>query len=203
MMSIMSETTPKRGRPRSAEAAEAILDATLELVGEVGIRGMSMDDLAVRAGVSKATIYRRWSSKEALVLDALRSAMSPLDDVDTGSMRTDLDRYLGELVARFADGSMSDVLPHLIEAACHDDAIQSSLDDYVRFRRRPLRSIFERALARGELDACSDVDVLIDAVIGPVVYRRLLTRDPIDTDFMRRLITLVLPPPRISDESAR
>ena len=78
-----------------------MLAATLELAGEVGVSKMSMDDVAERAKVSKATIYRRWSSKEQLVLDALRSAMSPLDDVDTGSLRGDLELYLSELAQRF------------------------------------------------------------------------------------------------------
>jgi AcrR family transcriptional regulator len=184
--------TPRRGRPRSAEVDEAVLAATLELAGEVGVTKMSMDDLAERAKVSKATIYRRWPSKEHLVLDALRSAMSPLGDADTGSLRGDLDQYLGELIQRFQGGRMSDVLPHLIEVACHDDKIRSSLDDYVQFRRRPLRAILERAVARGELPDDLDHDVLIDAITGPITYRRLLSHQVIDTKYVNTLLTIVL-----------
>ncbi len=183
----------RRGRPRSAEADDAILAATLELAGEVGINGMSMDDLAARAGVSKATVYRRWPSKETLVIAALDSAIVPLDDVDTGSLRGDLDLYLGELVQRFGRNPMNDILPHLIEAGCRDEAVRSSLDDYVRHRRAPLRGVFDRALARGELRDDVDLNVLIDAVIGPFVYRRLLTRDPIDEGFVARLLSILLP----------
>ena len=91
------------GRPRSAGVDEALLDATLQLAGEVGINGMSMDDLAQRAGVSKATIYRRWPSKEALVLDALASAIRPFDLVDTGSVRGDLEMYLARARSPHAD----------------------------------------------------------------------------------------------------
>lgn len=184
---------PRRGRPRSAAADEAILAATLELAGEVGIAGMSMDELAQRAGVSKATVYRRWSSKEALVLDALRSAMSPFDDVDTGTLRGDLEVYLGELADRMGSGPITDVLPHLIEVSCHDAAIRTSLDDYVRHRRVPLRTILGRAVARGDLPAAADLDVLIDTLIAPFVYRRLLSRDPIDREFVQRLLAVVLP----------
>ena len=183
---------PRRGRPRSAEADAAILAATLELVGEVGIAGMSMDELAQRAKVSKATIYRRWSSKEALVLDALRSAMLPFDDVDTGTLRGDLEIYLMEMVRRMHHGPANDVLPHLIEVSCHDEAIRSSLDEYVRHRRVPLRTILRRAVARGELDDDTDVDVLIDALIAPFIYRRLLSRDPINARFVERLLTTVV-----------
>lgn len=184
---------PRRGRPRSADADEAILAATLELAGEVGINGMSMDDLAERAGVSKTTIYRRWTSKEQLVLDALRSAMGPLDDVDTGSLSDDLRAYLIELGERMWRGRMSDVLPHLIEVACHDEALQSRLDDYVQYRRAPMLAILERGLDRGELPADTDVDVLADVLIGPFVYRRLLTHAPLDADFVDRLLRVALP----------
>lgn len=183
----------RRGRPRSAEVDAAVLAATLELAGAVGIARLSMDEVAERAGVSKASIYRRWSSKEALVLDALKSAVRPFDEVDTGTLRGDLDVYLGELTARFERGRLSDVLPHLVEVGCHDDGIRASLDDYIRFRRRPLRAILERGRDRGELDVDVDVDVLIDVLIGPFVYRRLLSRGALDTEFVDRLLAVVLP----------
>ena len=183
----------RRGRPRSADADAAILAATLELAGEVGVNGMSMDVLAERAGVSKTTIYRRWTSKEQLVLEALRSAMGPLDDVDTGSLRADVRAYLIELGERMWQGRMTDVLPHLIEVACHDDSLRSRLDDYVQYRRAPMLAILGRGLARGELPADSDLDVLADVLIGPFVYRRLLTHGPLDEAFVVRLLGVVLP----------
>lgn len=185
----------RRGRPRSADADEAILAATLELAGEVGINGMSMDVLAERAGVSKTTIYRRWTSKEQLVLDALRSAMGPLDDVDTGSVSSDLRAYLIELGERMWRGRMSDVLPHLIEVACHDETLRSRLDDYVQYRRAPMLAILERGLDRGELSADTDLDVLADVLLGPFVYRRLLTHAPLDEDFVDRLLQVAVPAP--------
>lgn len=183
---------PRRGRPRSADADEAIRAATLELAGEVGVNGMSMDELAERAGVSKATIYRRWTSKEQLVLDALRSALSPLDDVDTGTLVDDLRAYLGELADRMERGRMSDVLPHLIEVACHDEGLRAQLDEYVRYRRTPMLAILRRARDRGELAAGADLDTLADVLIGPFVYRRLLTGAPLDADFVDRLIEIVI-----------
>ena len=185
--------TPRRGRPRSVEADQAILTATIDLASEVGITGMSMDDVAQRAGVSKATIYRRWCSKETLVLDALRSATLPFDDVDTGTLDGDLDLYVGELIKRFGTGPMNDVLPHLIEVSCHDETIRSSLDDYIRVRRVPLRTILTRAVERGELAPDTDVDVTIDMLIGAFVYRRLLSHDTIDDEFAARLRTIIFP----------
>lgn len=189
----IDECAPRRGRPRSVGVDEALLAATLELTGEFGINGMSMDDLAQRVGVSKATIYRRWPSKEALVLDALRHAMRPFDHVDTGSLRGDLVEFLHELGDRMSNGRTADVLPHLLGVAVHDPALRGSLDEYVRYRRQPLRVILERGVARGELPAPSDVDVLIDALIGPFAYRRLFSRDPLDGVFVDRLLQIVLP----------
>ena len=151
-----------------------------------------MDEVAHRAKVSKGTIYRRWSSKEQLVLEALRSGMSPFDDVDTGTMRGDLDVYLGELAVRMGQGAINDILPHLIEVSCHDDGIRSSLDEYIRHRRMPLRKILSRGAARGELAPDSELDVLMDALIAPFVYRQLLSREPIDEAFVRRLLRIVL-----------
>ncbi len=186
-------TTRRLGRPRSAGVDEALLEATLQLAGEVGINGMSMDDLAQRAGVSKATIYRRWPSKEALVLDALASAIRPFDLVDTGSARGDLEAYLGELGRRMQTGRSSDVLPDLISASVRDPALRESLDEWVRHRRQPLTVILGRAVQRGELAADTDLDTIIDALIGAFMYRRLLSHAPLDDPFVTRLLLTVLP----------
>jgi AcrR family transcriptional regulator len=184
---------PRRGRPRSADVDQRVLDATLALASEVGINGMSMDDVAQRAGASKATIYRRWPSKEAMVLDAMRHAMHPVDDVDTGSLRGDLDEYLIELAGRMAQGRATELLPHLIEVAMRDESLRDSLDEYVQYRRRPLRAILDRAIERGELAVDTDVEILLDALIGPFIYRRLLSHAPLDAAFVAGLLARVFP----------
>ena len=189
-----ADDAPRRGRPRSKKFDESILAATLELAGEVGIKGMSMDELAQRAGVSKATIYRRWPSKEILVLQALQSAMQPLDDVDTGELVEDLRLCLGQMIARMSKKDrMNDVLPHLIEMATHDTTLRSSVDDYVQNRRVPVLKVLERAIGRGELPADTDIELVLDALLGPLIYRRLLSGGVLDADFLDRLIVLVLP----------
>jgi AcrR family transcriptional regulator len=186
---------PRRpGRPRSAEVDQAVLVATIELAGEVGVTRMSMDDVAERAKVSKATIYRRWASKEALVLDALQSAMSPLPDFDTGSVHGDLRAYLGQVVERVRKGRLTDVLPHLIGVACHDDAIRSKLDAYVELRRLPLRRILRRAVERGEIAPNVEIEVLIDALVAPFFYRQLLSNKSVGGRFVDTLLAVVLPP---------
>jgi len=119
--------------------------------------------------------------------------MVPIEDLDTGSLRGDLELYLGELTTRFHSGKMRDFLPHLIGVACHDANLRCSLDDYMQTRRAPLRQLLERGLARGELAADTDLDVLIDVILGPFAYRKLLAHTPIDEGFAEKLLAIVLP----------
>lgn len=187
------ERVPRRGRPRSADVDQKLLAAVLDLASVVGINAMSMDDVAQHAGASKASIYRRWPSKEALVLDAMRHAMRPFDLIDTGALRTDLEAYLRVLADRMVNGRARDILPHLMEVAVRDEALRASLDEYVQYRRQPLTAVIGRAIERGELPADADVETLIDALIGPFMYRRLLSHAPLDEDFIQRLLRLLLP----------
>jgi AcrR family transcriptional regulator len=182
----------RRGRPRRPDADQAIMSAALELLAEVGVAGFSMDLLAQRAGVGKATIYRRWVSKEALILDALRTTTLPIPAPDEGNLRADLIGYTDQLVERFGDGRGSDVLPHLIEASCYDEQLRASLDEYTRGRQAAIRQILQRGIDRGELPADTDVDLLVDVILGPFFYRHLLTGAPVDREFTHRLVDLAL-----------
>lgn len=189
----MSTTTKPRGRPRSVQADRAILDATLAIAREVGLNSLSMDGVADRAGVSKATIYRRWSSKEAMMVDALSQAINPLADADLGSLEADLRDYLGRLAERMATGKMSGVLPHLVDVAVHNPELRASLDTYIESRGQPVLTILQRAHARGELRAGIDIEVVVEATIGPCVYRRLLTDNELNQTFTDTLVDLILP----------
>jgi AcrR family transcriptional regulator len=183
---------PRRGRPRDARCDGAILQATLDLLAEGGAGGLSIDGVAARAGVGKATIYRRWTSKEALLLDALGTDTAELANPDTGSLRGDLDLYFEAMIERLRDSEGSDVLPHLIAAACYDPEVRTSLDAYLNTRQRPLRRILQRAQSRGEIGPAIDLKVIVDVLVGPVLYRRLMTGDRIDRSFVRKLFDMVL-----------
>ncbi len=182
----------KRGRPRRAGADGAILAATLELLSEVGVAGLSMDLLAQRAGVGKATIYRRWDSKDALILDTLRMMSTPIPVPDEGSVRADLLTYMEAVIEHFAPGRGSDTLPHLIEASCYDEQLRASLDDYLRERQSTTRLLLHRGIERGELPATTDVDLITDVILAPFFYRHLLTGAPVDGDFIHRLVEFAL-----------
>lgn len=184
--------TRRPGRPRDARADEAILAATLELLGQVGLAGISIEAVASTAGVGKATIYRRWPSKEALVLHAMLQAAQPPDTPDTGSLRGDLEAYLLDVVARIRTYRTRDVLPHLVGAASYDPAVREALASYTRARQTPMRTMLARADDRGDLPAGLDVDVFIDTVLGAVNYRRLLSDAPVDEPFVHTLLDTVL-----------
>jgi AcrR family transcriptional regulator len=183
----------KRGRPRRADADGAILGATLELLNEVGVAGLSMDLLAQRAGVGKATIYRRWDSKEALILDALRMTSTPIPVPDEGTLRDDLFTYMDAVIECFSPGrGGSDVLPHLIEASCYDPQLRASLDDYTLGRQATIRLLLQRGVDRGELPPDVDFDLLVDVILAPFFYHHLCTGATVDKDFTHRLVEFAL-----------
>ncbi len=181
----------KPGRPRDARADVAILEAVLDLVAHGGLTHLSMDAVAAKAGVAKATIYRRWPSKEALVLDAWRTLIAPFDTPDTGSLRGDLEDLLGRLVDTASDGGF-DVMAQVTAAARSDPALADALREFLVMRRRPTREVLERAVARGELAAGTDLDVLHDTIVGPLFYRLLVSRAPVDPGMARTVLDLVL-----------
>lgn len=188
-----AEAVPRKaGRPRDERADRAILEATLELTRTCGLAGLHMDAVAAHAGVSKATIYRRWASKEALVLDAWAAVVQPSPVPDTGSLRRDLADYFDGFADKVASGSAGEVLPHLLTAARTNPEIAGMLQDYVRNRREPIRLILQRARRRGELDHHVDVELVIDALVGPLMYRVLVTGGVVDARTVRRLHDLVL-----------
>jgi len=180
------------GRPRDAGADHAILTATIDLLGDGGIAGLSMDLVARRAGVGKATIYRRWGSKEALVLDALNVAPPAVPVPDTGSVRGDLTAYATSLAKKFGSAPASDVLPHLIEAACYDERLRASLHEYSRLRQQTVRTILKRAYERGELTDDDDRELIVDLLLGSFFYRRLMSGDPFSPRFAVRLVDFLL-----------
>jgi AcrR family transcriptional regulator len=167
--------TRRPGRPRSPEAHAAILRAALELAVEGGLRGLSMEAIAARAGVGKATIYRRWKSKEALFAEAIASIAFTPEVPDTGSVRGDFEAVSAAAVDRMAPEAFR-VLPRLMADAADDpellEALQAAL---VRPRRAAIAAILRGGIERGELRADLDLDLVSDMLIGPLIARVLLS----------------------------
>jgi AcrR family transcriptional regulator len=169
---------PRRGRPRSESAHRAILAAAAELLLEQGLGAASMDAVAARAGVSKATIYRWWPSKERLALDALYADWAHIDvaEPDTGTVRGDLLALVGPWVRELSRRPYGRLVAEFVVAA-HTD-LEFARDYRVRFvepRRERMRAVFTRAIERDEIAQGTDVEIAVDLIYG-ALYHRLLHR---------------------------
>jgi AcrR family transcriptional regulator len=167
------------GRPRSAAVDQAIVIATLELLTTEGLRGLSVERVAARAGVGKATIYRRYPTKRALVvgaLDAVSSFGGP-SLPDTGSVRADLVELGRRRIAVLRQRGVARLMPRLVAESSDEPELHrlvvSALEDP---GRSGLRELLERGVDRGELRDDLDLELAIDLLAGPVVYRLLIGR---------------------------
>ena len=158
------------GRPRSDEAHKAILDATLELLADVGFSALKVEGVASKAGVGKATIYRRWRSKLPLVVEAF-SLLPALEEVDSGDLVSDLKQMLRAYFELFNSTPLGTVLPSLAGERRHNQALSKLLDPVLRERRRPLVRALERAVERGELPRDLDLELAVDLIVGPISVR--------------------------------
>jgi AcrR family transcriptional regulator len=185
---------PRRGRPRSEQARLAILDTTCELLLEHGLAGASMDAVAERAGVSKATIYRWWPSKETLALEAVYRAWSDVGpQPDTGSLRGDLRAILLPWVRRLRERPYGRVIAAFLTEAHTDPAFEEKYRvRFVEPRREQGRAAFARAAARGEIPKDINVEVALDMLYGPVYHRLLHRHAPLTDRFVAEVLDAVL-----------
>jgi AcrR family transcriptional regulator len=185
---------PRRGRPRSEKARGAILDASAELLLERGLAAVSMDAVAARAEVSKATIYRWWPTKETLALDALyREWASVPPPEDTGSLRGDLRSLARPWVRRASMRPYGRVIAALLTEAQTDPVFAREYRArFLQPRRDQARAVFRRAIARGEIAPDTNVEVALDVVFGPVYHRLLHGHAPLDERFVTDVIDTAL-----------
>jgi AcrR family transcriptional regulator len=186
---------PRRGRPRSEKAREAVLAAAAELLLTRGLGAVSMDAVAEQAGVSKATIYRWWPTKETLALDALHYEWAVARPAVAGawSLRADLLSLLGPWVRVVGKRPYGRVIAALITEAQTDPAFADLyLERFVEPRRAQVRPILLRAIERGELPATTNVELALDLLYGPLYHRLLHGHAPLDGRFLRELVDTVL-----------
>jgi AcrR family transcriptional regulator len=185
----------RRGRPRSEAARRATLEAAAQLMLEDGPGAVSMDAVAERAGVSKATIYRWWPSKERLALDALYETWAEVQrpGPDTGSLRDDLLALTRPWVRLLASRPFGRVMAALLVQVQSDaEFAEEYRERFVEPRRDQAREIFARAISRGEVSAGTDVEVALDLLYGPVYHRLLHGHGPLNDRFARGLVDGVI-----------
>jgi AcrR family transcriptional regulator len=187
--------THRRGRPRSEKARNAILDAAAELLLAHGLGAVSMDAVAGRAGVSKATIYRWWPTKETLALDAIYhewEAIRPRSR-QTDSLRGDLLSLLRPWVRLVSERPYSRVIAALLAKAQTDPEFAEQYRAHVlQPRRDHAGAIFQRAIERGEIDAETNIDVALDLLYGPFYHRLLQGHGPLTDRFTRDVVDILV-----------
>jgi len=184
----------KRGRPRSKLVGSAIMRAATDLLAERGLGGMSIEEVASRAGVGKATIYRRWPSRGALAFDAFLAeflGQQPLPD--TGTLRGDLLTALRAWIRSVTQTSAGPMLSGLIAEAQQDRALAADWRDrFVEPVRAQHAIMLDRAISRGEIPADTDKDVVLDLLYGPAYHRLLHRHRPLTDQFARRVVDLIV-----------
>jgi AcrR family transcriptional regulator len=179
---------------RSEEARQSVLEAADDLLVEVGYTRLTIEGIAERAGVAKQTIYRWWSSKNDILLDAfVQDAAEELIPPDTADLRQDL-RTHARTIARFlTESDAGAVFRALTAQAQHDPALAARLRfEHLSKQRGYDRLPFERAVSRGALDPDVDIDLAVDQIVGPIYYRVLVTGQSASPTFTDTLVDAVL-----------
>lgn len=190
----MASTTPKR-RPggRSARVRADAIAATLAELAEEGYSSLSLESIARRAGVHKTTLYRRWGTREALVLEAmLARAGERIVVPDTGSLREDLLELVRTAAANASTPEVAAMARAVAAEAPHDATLAAANHRFWAERLALDAVIVERAIARGEVAAGTEPARVIEAVIGPIHLRLLLTGEPVDRSFLEGIVAIVV-----------
>ena len=185
-----SERRP--GRPRSADADRAIVRAAVDLIGERGLSGLTVDAVATRAGVGKATIYRRWPSKGDLVIGTLAAALEYSPVPDRGGLRADLLALAETMAAWLREPRVEGLLPAVVAEASRSPEVRASLGALVDDRRETARAVLRRAQRRGELRRGVDVEAVLDLLAGALHFRTMVSREPLGPEIPGRLVDTLL-----------
>jgi AcrR family transcriptional regulator len=178
-MTTMDTGTPRApGRPRSARADEAIIDAVLDLLQEgTAVDALSIEAVAAKAGVGKATIYRRWSNKDALLLDAIRSLKGDLPKPAGASVREDMVMLL-TMIQRPPDNRSMNVMPCLVPELHRNPHQYRLYQEVIEPRREVMREVLRRGIRTGELRPDLDIELTLALLCGPILVQKLLRWNP-------------------------
>ena len=177
-MTSTADAPRSPGRPRSVRADEAIVQATLDLLAEGNsIEALSIEAIAARAGVGKATIYRRWPGKDALLLDALRTLKGAPPEPAGHSVRDDLVLLVGA-VGHNVDPRAAKIMPCLVPEVNRSPDHYQLYQNIIEPRRRLMRDVLRRGVASGELRADLDIELAMALLSGPMVVQRVLRWHP-------------------------
>jgi AcrR family transcriptional regulator len=180
-------------RSRNAHSHKAILDATNQLLAEVGYPALTIEGVAARARVGKATVYRWWPSKGALAIEALSSNDSAPAAQDTADLRADLIDAVRRVIGMLTDSAQGAIIAGLAADLMADPALAEMFRAQIlRPRRSVVAGMVERAADRGDLPPHVDIPLILDACVGAVFYRLVLSGEPLSRDLAEQLVDLIL-----------
>jgi TetR/AcrR family transcriptional regulator, regulator of autoinduction and epiphytic fitness len=179
--------------PRVERSRRVILEAVLDELGEVGYGALTIEAVAARAGVGKSTIYRHWPGKLELVEDAFRTLKAPVVVPEEGSLRDRVAAVIEQVACLVAQSTYSSCMPALIDAAERDPKVREFHNRFSAERRAVLVGILRAAVEAGELPAATDPELLADALVGPILLRRLMLAEPVGPEVARELVDQLLP----------
>jgi AcrR family transcriptional regulator len=210
----MAKTTSREGRaalsheevldPRVLASRERVLTTTLDLLTEAGLDELTIDEVSRRSGVAKTTIYRHWTNRSALVIDAC-SRMTDSEEAppDTGSLEGDIRAILTNIAELLGTARWSSIVPSIVDVAEHDPAFAAIHSRIQRGHAAPLKLALDRAALRGDIPSTADRDAITAALLGPLFYRRWFSREPIDTRFLEMIIrSTVADVPQVSSSGS-
>jgi AcrR family transcriptional regulator len=195
----VDDGSKRPGRPPSADAHRAIIDATLDLLAEERYGSLTMEGVAARAGVAKSTIYRRWPSKMALAVAAWEAVAAEVKVPDTGTIRGDLVRLLEDIIRVITRTVARRIIPGLVAEAEEDPELEEAFRAFWASRRAIMIRMLERGVSRGELPADTDFELTADLLYGPIYYRFLISGAPLPRTTAGRIVDAVFGSSRTSD----
>jgi len=193
-VSSQSASDSKR-RPggRSARVRQSVLDAAFAELGEKGYGGLSIEAVALRSGVAKTTVYRRWPTRDELIADALDSRSDRYEPVpDTGSLREDLKQFCEGVRAKLTSNHGKAMLKSLVGAVDQSPEIVETVQRFWRERRDVGGQLIERWIRRGVLRPETNADLLVEAILAPIYLRVLLPGGPVTGEVLEGFIDLAL-----------
>lgn len=178
--------------PRGERARQRVLRAALEVLADQGLPGLTMEAVARRAGASKATVYRHWASPAAMLVDAMELVSQPFPTPAYRQLRTDLIELVSMLEDQVSHQPFARLMAAFIDAAERDPALWNLHAQLTERRREPLRLVLDEACSRGEIPAETDLELVLDLLIGPAFYRRFVAHGAFQRDYATAIVDHVL-----------
>ncbi|MGW0908550.1 TetR/AcrR family transcriptional regulator [Streptomyces sp. NPDC002853] len=180
-----------RGRPREERVTRAVLDAVVDLVAQSGMGALTMDAVAARAGVSKPAIYRRWPTKQDLVIAAAESRIGPLTVPDMGDFRAELHAVLAARMEAYRQPGVDRLLAGVIGATAEEGAVREAFRAYSARVMSETRHILERGVARGDVRADADLAAAVTLVASSLVFRLVAEQQMPDDELVESVADLI------------